>query len=141
MLMLKEYIFVYGTLRKNSGCKMHNILAKHCRYLSEGYIQGRLYEVNGYPGAVQSGRQTERVSGEIYRINAVEIVLAKLDHYEECTVDFPHPHEYTREKLPVFLPQGRTVSAWVYLFNHDTTALEQIRCGDYLRFLQNGRDK
>ena len=135
--MQREYIFVYGTLRKNSGCKMHSLLAKHCRYLSEGYIQGRLYEVNGYPGAVQSGQQKERVVGEVYRITEANIVLAKLDHYEECSAEFPHPHEYTRKKLPVFLPEGRTVFAWVYLFNHDTTALEQITSGDYLRFLEN----
>ncbi len=134
--MLTEFIFVYGTLRKKAAHAMHDILATHCRYFSEGYIQGRLYEVNRYPGAVESAQPEERVAGELYQIINVNTVLAALDQYEECAAEFPHPHEYIRKQLRVSLPQGGTVCAWVYLFNHDTTQLQQIKSGDYLKYLQ-----
>ena len=137
--MLTEFIFVYGTLRRKADHAMHDILATHCRYFSEAYMQGRLYEVNRYPGAVASAQPEERVVGELYQIINANTVLAKLDQYEECAAEFPHPHEYIRKPLQVSLPQGGTVCAWVYLFNHDTTQLQQIKSGDYLKYLQENK--
>lgn len=117
--MHSELIFVYGTLRKETGTAMHYVLARDCEYLSEAYIQGKLYEVNGYPGFIESDSQKDQVTGELYKLVDQHSVLAKLDEYEECSEQFPKPHEYVRKKLPVTLVNGRTVSAWVYVFNYD----------------------
>ena len=136
--MSSEFIFVYGTLRKHSANPMHQVLAQNCEYLSDACMQGKLYEVRGYPGVIESANENDKVIGEVYKVNKndSERVLSVLDTYEGCTAAFPAPHEYIRQKLPVSLAAGGTVSAWVYLFNHDVTNLQQLESGDYLTFIK-----
>ena len=126
-----ELMFVYGTLRKDTATAMSRLLACHCAYVSGGLLQGRLYDVGGYPGVVGSDTPGENVVGDLYRIIDRDVVLPRLDEYEHCTQDFPEPHEYLREKRPVTLPDGESVTAWVYLYNHDTAKLKHLQSGDY----------
>jgi gamma-glutamylcyclotransferase (GGCT)/AIG2-like uncharacterized protein YtfP len=139
--MSNEFIFVYGTLRKETDTAISQILARHCEFVSDGYMQGKLYEVNGYPGAIESTKPEDTVKGELHKIVDREHVLPKLDEYEECTEIFLQPHEYIRKKLLVSLMGGGTVSAWVYVFNHDISPLKLIRSGDYLTYLQDINSK
>lgn len=133
--MTLEYIFVYGTLRKESATDMHNVLARHCEYLADGYMQGRLYEVAGYPGAIESDDINDKVYGEVYRIISAEDVLSLLDEYEGCTDKFPEPREYIRKALSIRLVSGDKVAAWVYIFNHSVANRVQIESGDYAKHL------
>lgn len=135
--MSYEFIFVYGTLRKETATVMYYVLARHCEYFSDGYMQGKLYEIDGYPGAIESDNEEDKVKGEVYKIVDRDQVLPKLDEYEECTENFPQPHEYIRKKLLVSLIGGGAVSAWVYVFNHDVLPLTQIISGDYLSYLKD----
>ena len=131
---MTDFIFVYGTLLKTA-TNMHNVLARHCEYFSDGYMQGILYDVDGYPGAVESEKQNEKIYGELYTLGNSELVLAILDEYEECTAKHPAPHEYIRKKITVSRDGEDTVSAWVYVFNRDVSNLRQIESGDYLNYL------
>ena len=130
--MASEFIFVYGTLRKALVSSMAHVLTRHCEYVSLGEIQGRLYDLGQYPGAIESLNLGERVKGEIYRITHPELALPVLDDYEECSDDYPQPHEYLRRKITVRLPTGEGVLAWVYLYNHDVSSLTRIELGDYV---------
>ena len=131
--MAPEFIFVYGTLRKKIASKMHHILAGHCEYFSDGAMQGILYEVCSYPGAIESRDASDKVFGELYKMFDTQLVLARLDEYEECSDSFPMPHEYSRKQLSIQLIGGSdSVVAWVYLYNHDVSKLQQIISGDYL---------
>jgi len=127
-----ELIFVYGTLRNDTATAMSRLLTRHCVYISRGLIQGCLYDIGGYPGVVASDSPGENVIGELYRIIDRDVVLPRLDQYEECTEHFPEPHEYLRKQCPVILPDGKSVTAWVYLYNHETANLKPIKSGDYL---------
>lgn len=118
---------------------MYHLLARHCEYFSEGYMQGKLYEVDGYPGAVESEDQNDKIYGELYRIGDSELVLPLLDEYEECTDKYPEPHEYIRKNLTITLCGGGSVSAWVYVFNHDASNLMQIESGDYLKYINESK--
>jgi gamma-glutamylcyclotransferase (GGCT)/AIG2-like uncharacterized protein YtfP len=138
--MSNEFIFVYGTLRKETATSMYHVLARYCEYFSDGLMQGKLYEVDGYPGAIESDNPNDVVQGEIYRIIYREKVLSKLDEYEECTDSFPQPHEYVRRKLLISLSGGGSISAWVYVFNRDVTGLFQIKNGDYLGYLNSTKE-
>ena len=133
--MPNEHIFVYGTLRKESNSPMTSVLTEHCDYVSEGMIQSKLYEVDGYPGAVESGQPGDMVHGELHRIINPELLL-QLDEYEECSAHFPHPHEYVRKQLPVTLPTNEQVQSWVYIYNHDVSQLTRIEHGDYIHYLK-----
>ncbi len=130
-----EFIFVYGTLRQKSVTSMSRMLARHCEYVSDAYMQGKLYEVKGYPGAIESDHPNDKVYGELYKIPGSGLVLAELDEYEECTDQHPQPHEYIRKKRPISLFGGGSVTAWVYVFNHDVSQLMKIESGDYLNYL------
>lgn len=130
-----EFIFVYGTLRKNVLPAKHELLTRYCNYFSNGYLQGILYEISGYPGAIESGNPADKVVGEIYTVNN-KSVLSLLDEYEQCSSQFPAPHEYVRKKLPIFLATGNFISAWVYVYNHGTSHLTRITSGDYTLFLK-----
>ena len=130
--MILEFIFVYGTLRRQSTSNMRAVLARYCEYCSDGVIHGKLFEVRDYPGAIESSDVNDKVYGELYRMLDRKRALALLDDYEECSNRFPLPHEYSRKRLPIALPGGDSVVAWVYLYNHDVSKLQQIASGDYL---------
>lgn len=133
--MSEEYIFVYGTLRRDCGGAMSAWLARHAVFLGMGFFQGKLYEVGSYPGAVPDPEKHNRVLGELYRMHDPEFALTKLDDYEECSARFPEPHEYKRSKSEITLPEGGSVLAWVYVYNFPVGRLERIHSEDYARHL------
>lgn len=136
--MQSEYLFVYGTLRREGGSRWHDFLAQHCQFVDLAYFQGRLYMLQGYPGLVSSPHPRERVVGELYRlpvsegVGAVERLLSALDDYEECSEKFPRPHEYLREVHPVSTKQKTQLKAWVYIYNRTTDESVRIVSGDFL---------
>ncbi len=137
--MSSEYIFVYGTLRKAGGADMHRVLARHGEFCSGAVMQGRLYEIEAYPGAVPSDNKNDKVYGELYRLLDSVMVWRQLDEYEGSAEHFPEPREYLRQQVSVLLPDGEHVPAWVYLYNHDLSCCEQIHSGDYLHFLHGNK--
>lgn len=125
-----QYLFVYGTLRRDPAGAAHPILtAAEC--LGPASLSGLLYQLAEYPAAVFAADCDARVHGELYRLPAAEALLARLDAYEECTADFSEPHEYRRRQLPVCLTAGGEYPAWVYEYNRPTTGLPLIAGGDY----------
>ena len=130
--MAFEFLFVYGTLRKQMASNMRHLLASHCEYFSDGAMHGTLYEVCGYPGASESSDANDKVFGELYKMLDRKRVLSRLDDYEECSDRFPMPQEYIRKRLSIELIGGGSVVAWVYLYNHDVSNLQKIISGDYL---------
>lgn len=136
--MNTHYLFVYGTLRKAFTSGMHHLLAPHGEFVGHGRIRGQLYDVGGYPGAVESRRPDAGVFGEIYRLANPRRLLAELDQYEKCGPHFSPPYEYQRKVLPV-RTSGRRLDAWVYVYNRRVTHLRPIEGGDYLSYLHAGR--
>jgi gamma-glutamylcyclotransferase (GGCT)/AIG2-like uncharacterized protein YtfP len=130
-----EFIFVYGTLRKTIAIGSYDVLARYSDYFADGYLQGKLYEVNGYPAAIESNNPQDKIYGELYKMADSRLVLPALDAYEECTPHDQEPHEYRRKQLTVSLCNGGNVIAWAYIFNHEVTDLTRIKSGDYLHYL------
>ena len=130
--MALDFIFVYGTLRKQTASNMHHLIAGHCEYFSEGLMHGTLYEVCGYPGAIESSEAYDKVFGELYKMLDRKLILARLDDYEECSDKFPMPQEFIRKQITIEPSGGGSVVAWAYLYNRDVSKLHQIMSGDYL---------
>lgn len=130
--MKDEFLFVYGTLRRDRGGEMYHMLARYSDFVGEATYQGRLYKVTYYPGVVPSNDPAELVQGEVYRLHNPDLVLARLDEYEECGPDFKEPTEYIRLSQEIQLRTGETVSAWVYVYNRPTDGLELFPVGDFL---------
>lgn len=132
---IKEYLFVYGTLRRDSNNDMYRLLARHARFLSDGWFNGKLYNVTYYPCAIPSEIPEDKVYGEIYELLDPEYILPSLDDYEECSEKFPDPKEYRREMRQISLVNGDVIGAWVYIYNLDVGNLHPIKSGDF--FNQN----
>lgn len=129
---MADFLFVYGTLRRACAHQMHTVLAADSRYVGIAHYQGLLYRVSHYPGVVPSDNPAQQVVGEVYQLFKPAQTLAELDRYEECSADFPAPHEYRRELQLVTLENGCGVNAWVYVYNHSTDKLTPILSGDFL---------
>lgn len=137
--MAQKFIFVYGTLRKQTATAMSNLLNRHGNYVTDGYLQAKLYEVKDYPAAIDSDNPNDKVYGDVYELTNT-IILLELDNYEECTYQFPEPHEYRRQKRRITLSDGRLISARVYIFNHPVSDLTPIMSGDYLHYCVQGNE-
>jgi gamma-glutamylcyclotransferase (GGCT)/AIG2-like uncharacterized protein YtfP len=87
--------------------------------------RGRLYRVAEFPGAVACGAD-EFVVGELYELGGgAEPLLEQLDAYEEV------PDDYLRVRSTVEC-EGRSIEAWVYVWNRPTDGLERIESGDFV---------
>ncbi len=131
-----NYLFVYGTLRKDTKSAMHKQLAEHCQFYQRGTLQGRLFDVDQYPGVIQTDTNGYPVHGEVYRVLSPQHLFSLLDDYEGCTEQYPQPHEYVRSVIPITLEDNTTEHAWTYLYTHPTSALTEIHSGDYLQYLK-----
>ena len=119
---------------------MHPLIDQYSEYFSEGSLQARIYEIDGYPGAIESENPQDKVVGEIYKIQNSDALLAQLDEYEGCSDDYPHPTAYIRKLLPVSVNftdlatpsfEHEVVHAWVYIYNHPVSESRHITSGDY----------
>lgn len=135
--MHEDYIFVYGTLRRDPTGSMYHLLARYTDFIGDGYINGKLYEIEDYPGLIISSSKDERVYGEVYRIRDSKYVFEILDDYEECREKYPEPHEYKRVKADIHLGDGRMLKAWVYEFNHPVTTHKLIKSGNYVEYVKD----
>ena len=128
-----DCLFVYGTLLSAVGHPMHRLLVHHARLIGPAWYQGRLYQVDTYPGAVPSTRRADRVHGEIYRLLTAEPLLTRLDAYEQCSAAYPEPREYRRVADRVTLPDGQHSACWIYLYNWPVADRQRIPSGDFLQ--------
>lgn len=131
-----NYLFVYGSLRKALNGSLHALLKNQAMFLGFARIPGRLYLINCYPGLISTPIfRGFTVIGEVYRLHQPHRLLKVLDAYEECTADFPQPHEYKRMAQSVKLSDGRRLLCWVYIYNRPDTGLKHIIDGDFLSYL------
>lgn len=131
--MTSTVLFVYGTLRRDPAHEMFHLLAKHARYVGDGTVSGRLFDLGEYPGMVASNDKS-KVIGELYEIDRAKWrdVISRLDRYEGCSPDDPEPHEYRRELVNARLDSGAVLSAWAYVLNGWPATDQEIKSGDYL---------
>lgn len=128
-----DYLFVYGTLRRDLGGRAHGLLARSAEFAGDATFRGRLYLVDDYPGAVPSDDLADKVFGEVYRLLEPGTVLAGLDAYEGCGPGAPSPTEYVRRRGCLWLWTGREAEAWIYLYNRATAGLRRIGSGTFRR--------
>jgi len=132
----KEYLFVYGTLKKDIGNDMYHLLAKHAKFIGEATWNGKLYMVEDYPGAVISDDPSDIVHGELYLLNNPNNILPSLDDYEECSDKFPKPTLYKRIKDNVRLINGNIINSWIYIYNMPVDNLVRIKSGNFTKSIQ-----
>jgi gamma-glutamylcyclotransferase (GGCT)/AIG2-like uncharacterized protein YtfP len=133
---MKEYLFVYGSLKRESennlsaiDKKMHLLLAKHSEFIGKAICYGKLYLIDNYPGAVLSNIKSNIIHGEVYKILDSSI-LSHLDEYEECSPDFSEPTKYKREKCNVYI-DGNVIKSWIFTYNRSVKGKKEIKSGKW----------
>lgn len=111
----KQFIFVYGTLKRSVANPMGAMMRAHASYVAEAIIAGRIYDLGPYPGLVLEDCGTA-VYGEIYEIQRPNALLALLDAYEGCSEEDRQPHEFVRVEATVRDTDGIDYRAWVYVY-------------------------
>ena len=131
--MDKELLFVYGTLRRGFVNPVRIKMEENAVFHGVAVMQGQLFEIHHYPGAVLSDNPDDMVHGEVYIIRDQHTLFSILDEYEESSADFPTPQEYARKEVIITLENGKKVQAWTYLYNWNLHKKTRIHSGDYLK--------
>lgn len=132
------YLFVYGTLRKSFDSPIHKKIAGSAEWIGSAFIQGKLFDIGDYPGALPSTKsEGSKIKGELIRVNDEEKVMKILDEYEGFDRDNPNNSEYSRRMEQVTLENGEGVMAWVYWYNGSVQGKNMIADTDYLNYLKN----
>ncbi|MBB6124399.1 gamma-glutamylcyclotransferase family protein [Sphingobium subterraneum] len=129
------HVFVYGTLRPGASraalpTGLARMLALETVPAGPARVRGHLLRVADYPALVLD-EEAGWVIGDLLRMTNPAPLLAALDAYEECSADFPQPHEYRRVLIDVQSPEG-PVPAWAWLYARTTDGLPIIESGDFL---------
>jgi gamma-glutamylcyclotransferase (GGCT)/AIG2-like uncharacterized protein YtfP len=132
---MKDYLFVYGTLRRGYDLQLKTRVAGNLRYIGQGIIGASLYDLGRYPGAVPDSKGDE-VIGDVFLLEDSLRALSILDKYEGIG-DRESDGEFIRRKHRVRLRSGKRVHAWVYWYSQDTAGKVKIRHKDYLNYLKN----
>lgn len=123
----QDRLFVYGTLRK--GRSHHGVLSRlRAQWLGNGFVQGILFDLGRYPGALPDHRPAAKVYGEVYRLPSPGRALKVLDAFEGC--DLMNP-QFLRAEARVMLADGRKLKVWIYWVHNLGVRGRRIVSGDY----------
>jgi gamma-glutamylcyclotransferase (GGCT)/AIG2-like uncharacterized protein YtfP len=111
-------IFVYGTLRRGGS---NHFRMEKAEFLSVAAVNGRLYQIDWYPGLVLD-EAADGITGEVYQVSPA--VLEELDRFEGP--------EYRRLQTAIRLSDGEIVSAWVWEWQGPVDESRHITSGDWL---------
>lgn len=112
------------------------MIAEGAQLVDSARVQGRLYQLESYPGIVLTRDPSTWVYGELYAFDNIDRTLRRVDEYEGCSPWDPQPHRFRRVETRVVLRSGRWERSWVYEFIGSTKDLELIESGDYVQYLR-----
>ena len=61
-IIMAEYLFVYGTLRKNYDLKLKDRVRHQLQYVGKAKVGAVLYDLGRYPGAIKKQQRDRRSS-------------------------------------------------------------------------------
>jgi gamma-glutamylcyclotransferase (GGCT)/AIG2-like uncharacterized protein YtfP len=126
-----SYLFVYGTLLRQSRHPMARVLAEQARHLGPAKMRGRLYDLGRYPGMLEPALDTDWVHGDLYNLGEGTTTLAELDAYE--LAESPLPAFFERQVAEAVRDDGTGVAAWVYWYRGEVAEGQRIVSGRYLQ--------
>lgn len=129
---MSKYLFVYGSLRNEFNNPMASFLNETAQYICDGQLQGFLYDIQTYPGAVHDFTTESLILGQVFKMSNETVIFNVLDPYEGIEDEL-----FTRQICPVFVEaeaDKKTINCWVYLFNKPTMFLKKIENGNYIQY-------
>lgn len=135
------YLFVYGSLRKGFHHENYQYISDNFEYIQDATIQGKLYNIGEYPGAVPTD-ENYFIKGELYKAKSTAKFnwgIGQLDDYEGLSVEQGEIPLYQRKLTSVV--EDENIQTWVYWYNLPVDHLKLIESGDYLKFIQDTERK
>jgi pyruvate carboxylase len=129
---VEEYLFVYGTLRRDCGNDLHRLIARNSDYVGMATYQGQMFQVADYPGIIPSDNDKDQVVGELYLLSNTIKLLNVLDEYEEFDPESSEKSLFKREHVTVKL-KDKEITSYAYLYNKAIDQKTRIASGDYLK--------
>jgi len=126
---MSNYLFVYGTLLRQSQHPMAKLLAERAQYRGEAKIRARLYDLGRYPGILEPQTEADWVYGNLYDLGAPNDLLAQLDAYEE--VESPRPAYFDRQLGEAIASDGKPVPTWIYWYRGEVNESHRVVSGRY----------
>ena len=114
---MKEYLFVYGTLR---GRALGKFIGK-----GKTLDKFEMYDC-GFPYIIPSEKGSQIV-GEVYLVD--QETLKELDYYEGVETGL-----YKRAKFKIILNEGKTITAWLYFRNSPLEKSTKIKASDWIEW-------
>jgi gamma-glutamylcyclotransferase (GGCT)/AIG2-like uncharacterized protein YtfP len=130
---MSEYLFAYGTLQPGFAPDDVAPLVRTLDIIGKGTVQGTLYNLGSYPGAVIDPASPQRISGTVFRLPEDSGIMRKLDTYEGYNPESPHTSLFIRRVHPVHMTNGQVLECWIYEYNGRPDHASIIESGTYTR--------
>lgn len=106
------FLFVYGTLKRNS--ENHGMLKK-AKFISKAFIHGYLYDLGVGIPAVAIENTRDKVYGEIFE--ADDDLLDELDEFEGFNPESEEDSVYSRIEAEAFTDNREVYKVQTYVMN------------------------
>ncbi len=107
---MKQYLFVYGSLRKGHEPPEIAETAGKLKLVGEGFVYGNLYDLGEYTAIALGG--FDKIFGQILELPGDE-VLQKLDEYEGFYPNDLEKSLFRRTKTTAYLGDEK-LETWIY---------------------------
>ncbi|MGA7802549.1 MAG: gamma-glutamylcyclotransferase family protein, partial [Gammaproteobacteria bacterium] len=125
--MASDLIFFYGSLLVGPADTAVQRALTACEPMGPAWIQGRLYDLGTYPGAVPSVERADRIRGVLYRLHDMGRSLRRLDRFEDYHRGHPAPSLYLRRRATAWRQaDGHALICWVYFYNRAVQSHRRI---------------
>jgi gamma-glutamylcyclotransferase (GGCT)/AIG2-like uncharacterized protein YtfP len=130
---MSSYLFAYGTLQPDYAPPAIAHAVAKLRPIGEGFANGVLYDLGGYPGAVLDSSTDQTITGLVLQLPEDANSLREIDAYEEFNPAAPDTSQFIRVLHPVVLATGETLQCWIYVYNRDHGSARILTDGVYRR--------
>jgi gamma-glutamylcyclotransferase (GGCT)/AIG2-like uncharacterized protein YtfP len=130
---MKDYLFAYGTLAGNHVPQEIATAVKRLKYIGDGFIFGRLYDLGEYPGAVLEAERHDKVFGKIFEVPRDPSLLKRLDGYEGFDPYRPGQSLFIRRRTTISRLDQPPLTGWVYEYNGSVNSQPVVKDGRYAK--------
>jgi gamma-glutamylcyclotransferase (GGCT)/AIG2-like uncharacterized protein YtfP len=128
---MKDYLFAYGTLADAQPPQEIATAVKRLKYVGEGFIFGRLYDLGEYPGAVLESERRNKVFGKIFQLPQDRTLFNRLDSYEGFDPRRRARSLFIRRRTTIRRPDQPPLRGWVYEYNGSVNSQLLIKDGHF----------
>ena len=130
---MKHYLFAYGTLAGTHVPQEIATAVKRLKYVGDGFIFGRLYDLGEYPGAVLETERQNKIFGKIFEVPRDPSLLKRLDGYEGFNPNRPARSLFIRRRTTISRPNQPPLTGWVYEYNGSINSHPAVKDGHYVK--------